>query len=308
MTKKTDRRIRKTKAQLRQGLAELLQEKSLKEITVKELTDKVDINRSTFYLHYSDIYDMMEKIENELIEEIEELVRTRPVNPFNESSFPFIEEIFTILAENRQICAALLGPQRRHCLSPEDRKYPFPHSLKVLRKPSPEKSRISSISTPSSPLLCGYDQNVADRPLRGKSPIYGPSYLSSDHECPSQKLIQTSTPERATIFSPARCWNRGNNPSHTDNCQYCSDPYSHQTSCKYQTQENGHSNIKKIKTVLCKPYIFMNTVSDSLDNAVSGVWHDPHRKGHRGAHSSKDDRQDQYQQPKRQVLDPLCSL
>ena len=92
MTKKTDRRIRKTKAQLRQGLAELLQEKSLKEITVKELTDKVDINRSTFYLHYSDIYDMMEKIENELIEEIEELVRTRPVNPFNESSLKVLEE------------------------------------------------------------------------------------------------------------------------------------------------------------------------------------------------------------------------
>ena len=49
----------------------------------------------------------------------------------------------------------------------------------------------------------------------------------------------------------------------------------------------------------------MNAVSDSLDNAVSGVWHDPHRKRHRGAHSGKDDRQDQYQQPKRQILDPF---
>ena len=34
-------------SQLRQGLAELLKEKSLKEITVKELVEKVDINRST---------------------------------------------------------------------------------------------------------------------------------------------------------------------------------------------------------------------------------------------------------------------
>ena len=110
MSKNMDRRVRKTRAQLRQGLAELLKEKSLKEITVKELVEKVDINRSTFYLHYADIYDMMEKIENELTGDIEDLIHTHPVSPFNEDSFPFIEDIFSILAENRDICAALLGP------------------------------------------------------------------------------------------------------------------------------------------------------------------------------------------------------
>ena len=52
MSKNMDRRVRKTKAQLRQGLAELLKEKRLKEITVKEIVEKVDINSSTFYLHY----------------------------------------------------------------------------------------------------------------------------------------------------------------------------------------------------------------------------------------------------------------
>ena len=52
MQKKTDRRVRKTKTQLRNGLAMLMKEKSVGEITVKELVDQVDINRSTFYLHY----------------------------------------------------------------------------------------------------------------------------------------------------------------------------------------------------------------------------------------------------------------
>lgn len=47
-----------------------MQKKSIKEITVKELVDEVDINRSTFYLHYSDIYQMLESIENELMDEI----------------------------------------------------------------------------------------------------------------------------------------------------------------------------------------------------------------------------------------------
>ena len=62
MAEKTDRRIRKTKAQLRRGLAKLLKEKTIKEITVKELVEEVDINRSTFYLHYTDIYDLQHKI------------------------------------------------------------------------------------------------------------------------------------------------------------------------------------------------------------------------------------------------------
>lgn len=52
MQKKVDRRVRKTKSQLRKGLARLMQEKSIGEITVKELVEEVDINRSTFYLHY----------------------------------------------------------------------------------------------------------------------------------------------------------------------------------------------------------------------------------------------------------------
>ena len=44
MQKKTDRRVRKTKTQLRNGLAMLMKEKSVGEITVKELVDRVDIN------------------------------------------------------------------------------------------------------------------------------------------------------------------------------------------------------------------------------------------------------------------------
>ena len=70
MAEKVDRRVRKTKAQLRAGLARLMQKKSIKEITVKELVEEVDINRSTFYLHYTDIYQMLESIEAELMDEV----------------------------------------------------------------------------------------------------------------------------------------------------------------------------------------------------------------------------------------------
>ena len=65
----SDRRIRKTKDLLRKTLTELLMEKDLKNITISELTERADINRGTFYLHYKDIYDLYEQIEKELLDD-----------------------------------------------------------------------------------------------------------------------------------------------------------------------------------------------------------------------------------------------
>lgn len=52
---KTDRRVRRTRTLLTRGLIQLMKEKDIKEISVKELSDLADINRGTFYLHYTDI-------------------------------------------------------------------------------------------------------------------------------------------------------------------------------------------------------------------------------------------------------------
>ena len=111
MGEKVDRRVRKTRSQLRAGLARLMQEKSIKEITVKELVEEVDINRSTFYLHYTDIYQMLECIEGELMDEITTAIQSLPADPINDGgSFSFITDMFYFLSENQDICNALLGP------------------------------------------------------------------------------------------------------------------------------------------------------------------------------------------------------
>ncbi len=110
MGDKVDRRIRKTKAQLRAGLTKLMREKSVKEITVKELVDEVDINRSTFYLHYADINQLLDSLEQELLSDIMNVINNHSISSLDETSFPFIQDIFTILAENMDLCCALLGP------------------------------------------------------------------------------------------------------------------------------------------------------------------------------------------------------
>lgn len=70
--KKLDRRIRKTKKTLLKALTKLMNEKKINNITIKELTDLADVNRSTFYLYYKDIFDMVERIETELINDFSE--------------------------------------------------------------------------------------------------------------------------------------------------------------------------------------------------------------------------------------------
>ena len=72
MAEKMDRRVRKTKAQLREGLARLMQQKSIKEISVKELVDEVDINRSTFYRYFSDKYTLRDEIVDDIVQDFAE--------------------------------------------------------------------------------------------------------------------------------------------------------------------------------------------------------------------------------------------
>ena len=54
-----DRRVRKTKKQLRGALTSLLLEKDISRVTVRDVADLADVNRGTFYAHYSDVYDLL---------------------------------------------------------------------------------------------------------------------------------------------------------------------------------------------------------------------------------------------------------
>lgn len=72
---RVDRRVKKTEISIRNAFEELASSRKLKEITVKELTNRADINRKTFYLHYDSIEDLVNSyvdvIANELIELLE---------------------------------------------------------------------------------------------------------------------------------------------------------------------------------------------------------------------------------------------
>ncbi len=102
---KEDRRVKRTKKNLRDSLFALLEKKNINQITVTELTTLADVNRSTFYLYYNDIFDMMEKIQQEIYEVFVETV-VNYKNDFSdiECIVEYLSRFLEFCKENYAVC------------------------------------------------------------------------------------------------------------------------------------------------------------------------------------------------------------
>ena len=105
---KADRRVRRTRALLRQALTELLTEKDVRSITVQELTERADVNRGTFYAHYKDIYDMIDKMEEELFAELTLLMDRYDPEKLKAGLEPVLTDVFGFVAKNRDLLPVFL--------------------------------------------------------------------------------------------------------------------------------------------------------------------------------------------------------
>jgi len=102
--KRTDARVRYTQRVLKEALLSLLAEKPINKITVKEVCALAELNRATFYAHYSDCFALLESIENELVDAFARSLRL--VNALDVSAL--IEAIYDIIEQNRAACRALI--------------------------------------------------------------------------------------------------------------------------------------------------------------------------------------------------------
>lgn len=118
-----DRRVRRTKKLLMHSLTKLMLEKKMNKITVTELTELADVNRSTFYLYYKDIYDMIDQIETEMFEEFNRQLKKLYISdPNRENTLSFFIFVFEFIRDNSEICKILLG---------QDGDYTFLNKFKV---------------------------------------------------------------------------------------------------------------------------------------------------------------------------------
>ena len=104
-----DTRVKRTKKLIRQGLAELSRTKSLSKITVKELTDLVEINRGTFYLHYKDIADLVESIETNLYNDLGEFINSVTPKSVIKKPIDVLEQYAKFCEENKEAFVMLMG-------------------------------------------------------------------------------------------------------------------------------------------------------------------------------------------------------
>lgn len=106
-----NRSVRNTKKRLKESLMKLLKGKPASEITVKELCDLADINRGTFYYHYTDIFDMIKKIEEEFFYEFYQIIEAMKdaILPDGDPYF-MLTRIFYFFDENAEWSQIMLGP------------------------------------------------------------------------------------------------------------------------------------------------------------------------------------------------------
>ena len=109
MKEKNDNRsVRRTKAAIRNCVIALLKEKPLHQISVREITEMADLNRGTFYLHYKDVYDLIEEIESDFIREFSEILSKEVPSSIDESPYPMLLDLFTFIDKNQDFCSLLL--------------------------------------------------------------------------------------------------------------------------------------------------------------------------------------------------------
>lgn len=99
-----NQRVRLTKQLLKNALTELLKEKRLDKITIYELCNKAQINRTTFYKYYGNQYELMDEIQEEFYQSLEESMMIN--DPEQAES---LTDILRYVDANRELVKTLLN-------------------------------------------------------------------------------------------------------------------------------------------------------------------------------------------------------
>ncbi|RUT35473.1 TetR/AcrR family transcriptional regulator [Paenibacillus zeisoli] len=111
-----DRRILRTKQMLREALMELIEQNGYEGISVTQLTEKAGLNRGTFYLHYRDLQDLLDKCSDYMLEGWLSIMRDfNPLEAQNSKYLnvpnPQIVKIYEYFKQNSWFFKVILGPK-----------------------------------------------------------------------------------------------------------------------------------------------------------------------------------------------------
>ncbi|WP_096001485.1 TetR/AcrR family transcriptional regulator [Bacillus cereus] len=113
MANKIDLRVIKTQRAIKNTFIQLIEEVGFEKVNVRKLIERAEVNRSTFYLHYQDKYDLLNKIEDELLEGLKQiimdttLIKTVEPNSTSDSRLEKMNKVAYYLFDNKKIIRLL---------------------------------------------------------------------------------------------------------------------------------------------------------------------------------------------------------
>ncbi|MDC3418044.1 TetR/AcrR family transcriptional regulator [Aquibacillus salsiterrae] len=191
--KQTDLRVVRTRYMLKNALIELLQEVDVKKITVNRLAQRATINRVTFYHHYHDISDMLEKLADEMIDEISEVLGEPAAAPESnhEQNLEMLEKFLCHVAENAKFYQTILGSRGIPIF--KDRLVTFLTRWMVMRIDSKGSNSFIQKAEIQKDILLWYDSaaiiGTIEAWLRNGMP-YTPAYLAKQFYLIHQRLME----------------------------------------------------------------------------------------------------------------------
>ncbi|NOU90579.1 TetR family transcriptional regulator [Paenibacillus sp. LMG 31460] len=111
---RTDPRILRTRQLIRDAFVELIQEIDIEKISVNRIAERATINRVTFYLHYRDIPDLLEKMADDMVEDIKQIFNNSPATQIcpEEKGWPIMLNLLEYIAEHAKFYKVVLATKR----------------------------------------------------------------------------------------------------------------------------------------------------------------------------------------------------
>ena len=105
---KLDRRVEKTRKSIRKALVQLMETKDISQITIKALAEEAQINRKTFYMHYTSIYDILDEIENEIIIDLRTIMEQYKIKQKNFATYDLFMNLNRLLNSDLEFYRQLI--------------------------------------------------------------------------------------------------------------------------------------------------------------------------------------------------------
>jgi AcrR family transcriptional regulator len=163
---KPDRRVQRTRQALRNALLQLVKEKGYDSILVEEITQRANLGRATFYLHYKDKEDLLVDVFSEIAKEKSRTLSeipfsawmpdwgsTDPVRENNPVPPPLL--VFQHVAENSDIYRILLRSEKADRIIERIRKI-ITQSITEFMQAKVESDPIPILFSVPMDLLAGY--------------------------------------------------------------------------------------------------------------------------------------------------------